>query len=116
MRLALLDLEERAGDQVGDHLAELGARAGSAPPEHQRRRGDLRQPVGGVVFGQRVQEALQVLGRLLVRKGEHVVDERGDGPVLVRPGGVDVEVEALEEGARAGGDVDQPLHERTQER
>ncbi len=83
----------------------------AAAGQHQRRRGDLRQPIGRVVLEEWAQVALQILGGLLVREGEHVVDERGDGPVLVRPRAVDVEEEPLEEGALAGGDVDQPLHE-----
>jgi hypothetical protein len=59
-----------------------------------------------------VEVALQVLGRLLVREGEHLLDELGDGAVVVRPGGVDVEEEPFEEGAFAGGDLDQPADEQ----
>lgn len=58
-----------------------------------------------------VEEALDVLGRLLVGKGERLLDDLVDGAVVVRAGGLDVEEEPLEEGALAGGDLDQPANE-----
>ena len=41
-------------------------------------------------------------------EGQHPLDELGDGAVVVGPGGIDVEEEALQERPLAGGDLDQP--------
>jgi hypothetical protein len=63
------------------------------------------------VIQEGVQEVLQVLGRLLVRKGQHLLEDLGDGAVVVRPRRVDPEVEPLQERAFAGGGLDQPVDE-----
>jgi hypothetical protein len=50
--------------------AKLRARGRvAAAGEHEGRRGDLGEAVGGVVVEEGVQVGLQVLGRLLVREG-----------------------------------------------
>jgi hypothetical protein len=90
MGLVLHDLEAGAGDQLGNGAAKLRARGRvAAAGQDEGRGGDLREVVGRVVVEEGVQVALQVLGRLLVREGQHLLDELGDGPVVVGPGGVD---------------------------
>ncbi len=82
MRLLLHDLEPGAGDELGHCAAERWARRRiAAAGEHERRCGDLRQAVGRVVVEEGVEESLQVLGRLLVGEGEHLLDERLNAPV-----------------------------------
>jgi hypothetical protein len=110
--LGFQDFEAGAGDQLGDGATELRA-AGrvAAAGEHERRRRDPWQAVGRVVVDQRVQEPLDVLGRLLVRERQHLADDRVDGAVVMGPRGVDVEEEGLEERALARRHLDQPVHE-----
>ena len=112
MGLLLHDLELGAGDQLGDAAAErwAGARVAAAG-EHERRDRDLGQAVGRVVVDEGIEVALQVLGVLFVREREHLLDDLVDGPVVVRPRGVDVEEEPLQERALAGGVLDQPSGE-----
>ncbi len=88
-----------------DGLPEIAA------GEHERRGGDLRQPVGRVTGDEGVDEPLQVLGRLLVGEGQHLLDELVDGPVVVCPRGVDPQEEVLEERALARRELDQPADE-----
>ena len=112
MGLLLHDLEPGAGDQLGDGAAERRSRGRvAAAGEDERRGGDLRQAVCRVMIEERVEVALQVLGPLFMREGEHFFDELGDGPVVVRPRGVDVEEEPLKERTLAGGELDKPARE-----
>ena len=85
MGLVLHHLEAGAGDQLGYGAAELRATGRVATTgEHQRRGGDIRQAIGRIVLEERVEGALQILGRLLVGKREHLLDDLVDGPVVVR--------------------------------
>src|SRR5829696_4600548 len=105
----LPDLESGAGDELGHRAAERWARGRvAAAGEHERRGGDLRQALGRVVVEERVEVGLEVFGRLLVGEGEHLLNERFDGPVVMRACGVDVKEETLEKGALARGDLDEP--------
>jgi hypothetical protein len=79
--LLLHDLEPGARDPVGDGAAEFRATDRvAAAGQHERRDGNLGQAVACVVAYEGVDLALQVLGALPVREGEHVLDELGDGP------------------------------------
>jgi hypothetical protein len=59
-------------------------------------------PEGGV------EEVLQVLGRLLVGEGEHLLDDLVDRAVVVGPRRVVSQEERLEERALARCDLDEP--------
>src|SRR5829696_2540766 len=87
----LPDLEPGAGDELSHRVAERWARGRvAAAGEHERRGGYLRQAVGCVVDDEGLEEALEVLRRLFVREGEHLLDDLVDGPIVVSPRGVDV--------------------------
>jgi hypothetical protein len=60
------------------------------------------------VIDEGVDIAVQVLGRLLVREGQYLLDELVDGAVVVRVSRVDPQEEALQEGTLARSDLDLP--------
>ncbi len=110
--LLLHHLELGAGNELGNGAAEFRATGHiAAAGEDERWDGDLGQAVGRVVLDEGVEEPLQVLGRLLVGEGEHLLDDLLDGSVVVRPRRVDPHEEPLEERALARRDLDQPADE-----
>jgi hypothetical protein len=70
MSLARHDLETCVRDFRGYGLTEAGRHEDVEPAgEHQRRRGDLREPVGRVMCEADVDLRLKVLERLLMGEG-----------------------------------------------
>ena len=86
--VGLLSMTSNRAPGISSATGRPSARAGgrvAAAGEDERRGGDLGQAVGRVVVEEGVEVALQVLGLLLVREGEHLLDELVDGPVVVCP-------------------------------
>jgi hypothetical protein len=85
MSLLVQELE-LAGDPLRDGPPQLGpAGRVAAAGEDERRGRDLCEAVGRIVVEEGIEVALHVLGRLLVWKGEDLLDEPVDRPVVVPP-------------------------------
>ena len=114
MRLALLDLEQRAGDRVGDGAAELGAGGGvEAAGEHQRRRGDRRRAASVVPPWAMKASRVRWVSSGDCLYGNAITSSMiaATVPSLCARGGVDEEEEGLEEVPLARGGAGQPVDE-----